>query len=415
MKKVVVLNMYGMKNIGDAAICTVALKAIDEYLNGKGLIYTTFIDQKENLKNYNVKSKLTNIDAPYSTAIASKDKPVSSINKIVRFLGIFITSLFLAQLNGRHLIDLRKNKTYRYIQELRDADVVVSMGGGYIRTKSKFKDYFGLFLTLLPIYLAKSYKKPILFLPMSFGNFATRLHEKIAIHVLIGTTVMCRDKISLKRIKDLDKNKKINAFFSPDLALSIENPIPKNNKAIGDNYIVLTAREWMSSHKQKRYEKELAELVTALWHKLKTYFIPMATNKAEDDDHRVAYRIKEQLEHAQSFHIVSVKSLPEIQRLLTNAKFSICTRMHSAILSFTTKTPFITIGYESKTKGLMQFLNLEKWHNEIEDVRAYHLLAHVNDLLKANTYKDYIATIESKKITISDYHGKIINSIRQLT
>ena len=370
-----------MKNIGDAAICSVALNLLDQILDNKGILYGMFTDNKENIKRYNVKSRLYSLSSPYGIAIASDGKPIGSLQKIIRFIHIITKSVnvLLFKIDQKH---------YAYIKALRESDGVIGMGGGYLRTKEKYRDFFGLLLTLLPLYIAKLYKKPVIFLPMSFGNFASTLHKRIAYHALQKTTILCRDMITYQELKSMDRGD-LRYMFAPDLALFYDvSPKIDSNKKYTNNYLVLTAREWLKKDEQMKYEQALIELIKHAWKKyhLKTYFVAMAGNKAEDDDNRVAQRIEAAINDNNIFAITPLNHPKEVQNFLNNAKVAICTRMHSAILAITVGTPFLTIGYEHKTKGLMKHMNLSSWHMDIEKVRKNILIDKFDRLLDKKNY-----------------------------
>lgn len=418
MKRVVVFNAYGLKNIGDAAICTVALRHIDKLLKGREVIYGMFTDKDEDFTFYNVKSRIVNVSSPYGIAIESKGRPVSRCLKLLRFLQILPLSLLLTVVEPIKSISLSERSRYRFIKAIRDSDAIIGMGGGYIRTKNKYADYFGLLLTLLPVYIAKYYKKPILFLPMSFGNFASDTHRKIAFNALKGTTIICRDRISLAELKRMDRGKNELRFtFAPDLALSY-NLVRKIDitKKFSNKYIVLTARKWLSPQKQRKYEDELVKLILYVWQKynLKTHFISMATNPAEDDDHKVASYLAQIIPNKKIFDTSKARSPAEVQKILHNAKAAICTRMHSAILAANVCTLFITIGYEYKTRGLMQFLDLEEWNTDINDANSINLSEKFKKLMQSSIYRVYVNKLKDSAFKISKYNMKTYSVMKEI-
>lgn len=264
------------------------------------------------------------------------------------------------------------------------------MGGGYFISRNKYSDFFGILLTLLPILVAKIYKKRIIFLPISFGQFANIYHEKIIYAAIKNTTIISRDKKSLFRLKMLDKvQHKLKLYYIPDLVL-FYNWI-KLNKHINNKYIVLTGLEWLPHNEQLAFEDEIAKIIHYIWniYRLKTIFIPMVWNEIEDNDNNVAFRIKNQLGTNNYYQIANIKNPKEAQELLINAKFSICNRLHSAILSTTTLTPFITIAYGIKTTNFLRDFKLGEWNIEMKQLTFHNLKNKIDKLLVKKFYSKY--------------------------
>jgi len=85
---------------------------------------------------------------------------------------------------------------------------------------------------------------------------------------------MARDDITLGEIKNNDLNLKIKTFYVPDLALFYGDKQFSNAKRLKSNYIVITAREWLTDTKQELFETSLCSLIEYVWSKynLKTIF-----------------------------------------------------------------------------------------------------------------------------------------------
>jgi polysaccharide pyruvyl transferase WcaK-like protein len=399
MKTITIINAYGEKNIGDAAIQESALNFLSKIMGPKDRIFLLSVDLYRYKKCPHFHARIIQQQLPYGYAIQSSTKPLSRIHKLYRFTKISIFSLayvFFPYINKKLT---RNSLLYGYIQSIRDADVIVGMGGGYLTTRYSMSDNFGLLLTLLPVYIAKRYRKKIIFLPLTFGPFANNAHTKMTHKMLTNTIVFCREKISLDKIKKLNNKKhSVNAVYTPDLALFLDTSSHEKIKNRG-NYYVITAREWLGKNQQELYEKELSNFIQKNWDekKLKAIFIPMAYNAIEDDDRRVANRINTKLNNKNMFTIINANNPTEVKKILQSAQFSICTRMHSAILSFTTETPFVTIAYSPKTNNFLKDFGLSEWNINIEDFNAMLL----NDKIKKLTTKKqsdiFIDLIKSHK------------------
>jgi len=399
MKTITIINAYGEKNIGDAAIQESALNFLNKMIDSKDRFFLLSVDSYRYKKNPQFQAKIIQRQLPYGYAIQSSSKPLSRIHKLYRFTKITIFSLsytFFPSINKKMI---QKNSLYEYIQAIIDADIVIGMGGGYLTSRYVMSDNFGLLLTLLPVYIAKKYHKKIIFFPLTFGPFANTTHTKITHKILANTTVFFREKFSLEKVKKMNSKKYfVDAMYTPDLALFLDSPSSKKSKK-EDNYYVITAREWLIKGQQDQYEKELSTFIKKTWNekKLRAIFIPMAYNAIEDDDRRVANRISKKLNNKHIFTIMYPNNPNEVQKILQRAKFAICTRMHSAILSFTTETPFVTIAYSPKTNYFLKDFGLSEWNINIEDFNAELLDDKIEKLTMRKNQDHFIKNIKMHK------------------
>lgn len=265
MKTITIINAYGEKNIGDAAIQESALNLLSDLVDSDDKIFLLSVDSGHYKKYPQIYAKIIHCKLPYGYAIESSSKPVSRFYKFCRFLKVTIFSLscaFFPEFNKNYI---KRKTAYKYIYAIKQADIIIGMGGGYFTSRYAMSDNFGLLLTLLPVYIAKKYHKKIIFLPLTFGPFATETHTKMAHKMLENTTVFCRDKTSQRKIEKLnDRKNSVKTVYVPDLALFLDISINKKN-TMRDNYYVITAREWLDKNKQDKYEKELVTFIRKNW------------------------------------------------------------------------------------------------------------------------------------------------------
>ncbi len=216
MTNVTIINAYGDKNIGDAAILKIAVDFIRIAYHNKCNI-SVLCENIDSISSVTKNNLVTAYQLPYGYAIGGKTKG-RPLTKIFRFGSIYIISILFLILNRFVNIKLPHTALFSYIAAIKHADIIIGMGGGYLTTNTT-KDYFGLLLTLLPIYIAKIYHKKIVFLPMSFGPFFSVDQQVLSYQALKNTTVIARDQITLKALEKLDTTNKINLFYAPDLAL----------------------------------------------------------------------------------------------------------------------------------------------------------------------------------------------------
>jgi polysaccharide pyruvyl transferase WcaK-like protein len=416
MKNIVIINNYGSMNIGDYAIQASGFRIIQQCLPAGSRIH--LICEKPSIFSYPKQLPVASIvQLPYGSAIRPfRGKHIPAMIKIFRFLVIVSNSLFLATLGKLSRRLLPEKGRYAYIRLIADADFIIGMGGGFFVSKNKITDFYGLCLMLLPIYIGRLYHKKLLSLPITFGPFASSIHQKLALRAIEKSIILCRDTISVEIIKKLNQNKKnITTWYSPDLALHLPWDSSDIMPKLESKYFVLTARDWLPPKLQKHYEHALSAFVDHMWekYKLKTVFIPNAFNPNEENDFPIAKRIKEQLHKKSIMTIMTAKTPFAAQKILSGARFSVCTRMHSAILSATVHTPFISIGYGFKALGLVKTLNLQDWYIDITEVSADILVRKATRLMRNTELKKYVQKLSRKLEMINAQKGKLVKELRK--
>lgn len=407
MRHIVITNVYGYQNVGDGAILDSALDIIRSVVPEKKIHIHAAMKFSEAYNNNRYEKTFLH---PYGIAIQTTKGPISQMKKITRFITVISLSLFYCYLGKLFPAMLPKSGDYAYIASLQEADMVFGIGGGYLRTKQKYTDYFGLLLTLLPIFITHVYNKRILFLPMSYGNFASAAHENIVFNQIKNDVIIFRDEISLRAFRK-HASTAVETYLIPDLALFTTYTNTSTHKK---NYIVVTARLWMDAAKQKKYERELALFIDYVWetYQLTTIFMPMARNHIEDDDSLVGERIINALSNKNICTISHLHTPLQVKYLLADAEAAVCTRMHAAILSTIVKTPFITIAYEHKTAGFLQHLALEKWNIDIDNF-SFPIIQEKFDDLLLNNYEHFKMHLNKKHKEILQQESNLQEIIKQ--
>lgn len=405
-KNIVIMNLHGAYNLGDQAIQESGMEFLKEFIKENN-IYLLCVD-KDNFHSEFIETFNFNKEySPYGYAIRSKDKKIKELRKLTRFTKIISLSILLSLL-GKINYNILPNKSfYRYISFIRKSDYVILMGGGYFVSKNRYKDLFGVILTVLPTFIAKLYHKPILILPVSFGPYASITHEYITGQSIKNTMTLIRDPISFEIIKKYNNR----SILTSDLALyDFENSMNDTR----DNYYVLTLREYFAKAKQLNFEEEIYKFIQQFWKKsgMKCIFIPMAFNSVEDNDMQIAYRLSKKINDPTIFEIHSSSSYKEAKKVLSSAKLAICMRMHSAILSSNVLTPFICLSYEHKIRGFLNTFGLNHWQLDPKTLTSQDLNNLINQLLEDDNYIKVKSIIKQKHEYLSETKNLLNIQIR---
>lgn len=367
-KKIALINLYGSNNIGDEAIQAGAFELLNNIGKKQNHVFSITVHCENprifptyHFSNLEIRAK----SSPYGFILRTYARYPIVIYKIVLFFFVICVSIVLACVGKLNSSLLPKKGFFSYIYDLLSADIVMGIGGGYFVSKNAMRDFFGLGLTLLPLEIAQMFRKKIFHFPVSIGPFATKVHADLTFRVLSGSTLFTRDPISNAAVSKVAKQRSISFDEFADTATRLR--APKSSK-----YWVLTVRDWLPPKQQKNYELTLAKLIDSIWedHSTSVCMLVMAQNIIEDNDRNIFSRIQALLQHPESCFTAVPMRHQQAQAILHNAEFSICTRMHAAILSLTVGTPFLTIGYGLKGKGFMESINLSKWFIDISKVES---------------------------------------------
>lgn len=346
--------------------------------------------------------------------VASIDKP-ENMNRLfpdVHFTSSLITTIWdenapryakLWSLTKNGLAAMLWSLSYRYVKKhpnwllkesekeainiLSDADLVVGVGGGYIRENAGAMKIIDLALTIRMLYLSHLMGKTTMLYSQSIGPFGNELQEKLAGYLLRRMQfIITRESISLNLLHKMGVKKALT-LGSVDAAFLVrgQNPTPKPlppeftsiKKDYAGALVGVTARSWLNPEAQYRFEKEMAQALDLIAEKYdaRILFIPQTTvERHTDDDRAVQKRIFDNMQ--QKNRAVLLEGSYDYLTLLgiyESLDFLIGTRFHSVIFSLTAKVPALAIAYEHKAVGIMEDLGLNEWVIKMEDVNAARL------------------------------------------
>lgn len=393
-KNIVISHVYSNHNTGDAAILSVLISDVKKAYPESNISILTFdkVHRSEMFENIPIHQSfmghaLTDLSF----------RPLKFFYALYIMLGTLIAA-FLKKLHINFSVGYRLTKAYMLYQ---NADLVIGVGGGYLRGRPGLTSTIELLLQLHPLFLVKLLGKKTILYSQSIGPFGNRFQKFIARRALCGVElIIAREDVTVNFLKNMGIEKNVTRSVDAAFALHSESKlnirellnIPTNRKIVG-----ITVRKWLSQDAQTKFESALAE--TADYFATQGYavvFIPQVTSISHNDDDRIAnqdvydhmkvkanvYLLKEQFDHHQ------------IKSLYSGIALLIGTRFHSAIFALTSHVPSIAIEYEHKTSGIMNDLGLNDWVIKIEDVTSGKLFSLSKNLITGQaSYKKYLQKI----------------------
>lgn len=391
-RKILIPNGTSLKNVGDMAILEILVaKLLDAFPDAVITLHTT--DCKLYKSMIGVARMRENL---YSWAVFQKPYFLHRIWRMSMLMTFYI-------LSKAHISLPAPGEFGAILNDYREADVIVFVGGGSMRSKKGVKQTLNLLMYMLLIDIAIMMKAPVLIAPISFGPFAYRWQERLVARVLKRIpTVTIRDDISLAKLAANN----VQAVRLSDLAL-LTAKLSQPPRTISDEFVLgVTIRDWLPAQKQTVMENAIIDVIERFARKTGAIIQPIVQVSSityGDIDAELAEKLAAELtqRHVSVRPPVYASEVASACRAYAATDMVLGMRMHSNILAATQHTPFVAIAYEYKTQGVSRDLGLEKYCincDEVNHSNLYELLtdAYENHRVLQEHVIDAVNRIQSK-------------------
>ncbi len=229
----------------------------------------------------------------------------------------------------------------RPIDDFLDADIVLSMGGGYI------SDDYGYLRPYTDFIIAKLAGKRLALYAHSIGPFGGWISRALSRAVLgAADLIILREPGSLRHLESIGVR---GAKVTADAAFAL----PRPRAARRGKKAVICVREWTYGNRwhARRYVRFIEKLVGALAERgYRPEFLPTTP-----EDVRFHARHLAHLRGRADF-VERAEPPAEIARRLAGAGFLVSSRMHPIVLGSLSATPFYAIGWEFKLAEMSRML-----------------------------------------------------------
>lgn len=397
--RVMIVNYFARENRGDAALLSAMIEQVRRAFPEAELGCCGFEDPAE-------RPEFDGVPNLGSLRRYAGDTSVNPLRRHGRKLYPLLMWALLSAGLGRLLLRVAHRvlpgEVAAEFSALARADLVVSVGGGYLRGGADLPSDISVALLLFPLWAAQCFGVPVVFAPESYGPFGTRFQRAAARRVLgRAAVVSAREDISLRLLADEGVPERIlrrdvdSAFaFSgrAERAWRTELGVP------GDARLVLvTARDYLPAAQQSAFEAAVAAALGRVLADEHAHVVlaPQVTCAYHADDDRIVQRRIAALAAHPRLHSVEDAEIThhEIMSLYAAADLMIGTRFHSVIFSLVAHVPVIAISYERKGRGIMRDLGLEHWVIDMADVTAENLGVLYDELRAAEHYRTELAAL----------------------
>lgn len=391
-QKIVISHVYSSDNKGDAALTSVLIQDIKRQFPTASMTILT-LDAAGDSRQFE--------GVPEQPAFMyyALNKSRNQFIKLGYTLYMLAATLIWAA-----WFRYAKRKLYlpRALREIADtyadADLVIAVGGGYIRSRKGLMNRLNIPLLLHPLLFGRILGKPTVLYPQSVGPFVNPYEKLLVAFVLKRMAlVILREDKSKALLASIGVTK--NVVRSIDSGFLLEGTKKQNIRKkyrIPPNKLVfgVTVRSWLEGSAQASYERAVASALDYIIKEFGAHvlFIPQVTAAKGDDDRVVSQRVYDNLRDTSSATLISDEpDHHQIKSIYDELDALLGTRFHSVIFSLTSYVPVLAIEYEHKTSGIMHDLGLDKWVIKIEDVASAGLTVALRDLLQGKEqYKKYL-------------------------
>jgi polysaccharide pyruvyl transferase WcaK-like protein len=278
---------------------------------------------------------------------------------------------------------LANRRTRALADAVLSADLVLGVPGGYLLAPRLIDDWWLLHVPALV--LAKSLGRPVALAPCSVGPFVGP-HSRAAAGLLPKLDcIVVRERYSAKFALELGVQPD-RIIAAPDMAF-IFLPRPEeapgtdasrpSGEPSGGNLVGVSVRNHSfpgaadPAALMSAYLDAVADALTRLGRQGAKVVV---VHQTEEDLGTTSLLIRRLEQTSVEFTVVGEGISPsQLAQLYGSLDLLIGTRMHANILALTQSTPVVGIGYEPKTTGILEDLDLAEWGISIEDVAAGRL------------------------------------------
>jgi colanic acid/amylovoran biosynthesis protein len=386
-KNIIISHVYSSDNKGDAALTSVLIDDLKRKFKGANITILRLESVKKNSKFEGVPEKPS-----FMYYVANKyHNPLAKLGYALYMMCATLLWAAWYRRTGHHVyLPLHLREVAKLYEQ---ADLIVPVGGGYIRSRQGLAMRFNIPLLLHPLLVGYLLGKPTILYSQSMGPFQNKLEKLMVAFVLKRMTlILLREDTSVALLASLGVTDNVmRAIDSGFLLRAVEKiDIRKRYTIPADRLLIgVTVRSWLKGEAQTAYEQAVASSLDSLIETAKVHvvFIPQVTAIKGDDDRLISRRVYARMHHQQEATLINdAPDHHRIKALYDDLDILLGTRFHSVIFSLTSFVPVLAIEYEHKTSGIMRDLKLENWVIKIEQVTSKNLTEKLQKLVRGRTH-----------------------------
>jgi colanic acid/amylovoran biosynthesis protein len=386
-KRIIISHVYSSDNKGDAALTSVLIDDLKHAFPRSSITILQLESVKENKTFEGIPEK-----PGFMYYVANKYRhPLAKLMYASYMMGITLGWALWYKYTGRQLYLPAHLRKVALLYE--QADLIVPVGGGYIRSRKGLRNRWNIPLILHPLLFGYLLDKPTILYPQSMGPFQNKFEELLVTFVLI----LIREDASVALLARLKVTRNVSRAIDSGFLLKKKGKVnirKKYNIPASTLLVGVTVRQWLEGKSQQKYEKAVAGALDGIIkaHNAHVIFIPQVTATKGDDDRLASRRVYAHMRNKKAATVINdTPDHHRIKGIYGDLDILLGTRFHSVIFALTSYVPVVAIEYEHKTSGIMRDLELEKWVIKIEDVSTQRLSALLQALVgKQSRYQAHL-------------------------
>lgn len=381
-KNIIISHVYSSNNKGDAALTSVLIQDIKRAFPKAAITILRLEPVKLGTKFEGVPERPSFM----SFALNRYKNPIIKLAYTA-----YMVSLTLLWAMVRRLLGWRiylPDHLRRVVSIYDKADLIVPVGGGYIRSRLGLMQRVNIPLLLHPLLFGCILGKPTVLYSQSVGPFQNAFERWLVAFVLKRmTNLFIREEKSVQLLAALGVTQNVVRTIDSGFLLRSKTKmdIRKDNTIPDDALLIgVTVRAWLKGDAQNAYERAVAVALDTMIARHNAYviFIPQVTATKGDDDRIASKRVFGHMRGKNNARVITgTPDHHEIKAMYDKLDILLGTRFHSVIFSLTSYVPVVAIEYEHKTSGIMQDLELTNWVIDIEKVTEQNLSDMLEELI----------------------------------
>ncbi|WP_439530944.1 polysaccharide pyruvyl transferase family protein [Pannonibacter sp.] len=367
VKKILVIHAYSRRNSGDGLLVDATTRIIHEAFGATSDIRYLCMDADSF-------SDLSN-----NIQLAS-----TSTNFIERISGSF-----------KSVIQYFTHKPLIFPIPVHDIDLIVAVGGGYMRSISAFQSLKAMIAHGAQLRCAVSSNRPTVYLSQSAGPF----------HCVSGRLMRSDlQKVSLLCLRDDRSMEQVggsNCVRTPDLAVfAIARSIGTSTAQMRTEDVMFIGRKLNgSSRRQNFYEMKLK----SCFHQVENAYLAVQS-KGRGNDDPAFYR-----------DVFGEIHAPDVRHVLESDKkpaACVSVRLHGALESILQGVPTVHLSYERKGFGAYQDLGISEFVHNVYDFDVETVVRQISQL-RADP-DSFWRKIQNNKGILEEKYSEFISRIREI-
>ncbi|MEK4146197.1 polysaccharide pyruvyl transferase CsaB [Robertmurraya sp. FSL W8-0741] len=269
------------------------------------------------------------------------------------------------------------------VRALKEADLLISGGGGLLQDTYPTKFLFGpLPYYLLIVFLAKLCGTKVMFFSQGIGP-VNSLWGKILMKIFANMAdfVTVRDQFSKDLLHKLGVNRpesKVTADIVFAFKKKEDDACMKSLPLRGDEKILaVSVRPWFQ---HTAHYEEIAKALDELIEQdgVTPVFVPMEGHH----DVRASNHVLEQMKHKEHCHVLGPDFSPnQYLNFIAECEITIGLRLHSLIFSALVAVPHIGISYDKKVESLLKRSGMWEYSFQLEELDGQKLVENARMVL----------------------------------